>query len=174
MARQACTYFPPHAIAAKRMLARWLVAMQLSLMDVCRPDMNLAATIGDKLRPDELNMLRKAPHQTVFAMHMMSEVITSVHVAPQYTMDMMQNVTTFHDILGGCERLLRTPIPLSYTRHTSRSLAVWLALLPLALWPVISWASVPVVGFMALLLLGIEEVGIQIEEPFGVLALEVI
>jgi predicted membrane chloride channel (bestrophin family) len=28
--------------------------------------------------------------------------------------------TFFHDVLGKCERILKTPIPLSYTRITSR------------------------------------------------------
>jgi predicted membrane chloride channel (bestrophin family) len=29
-------------------------------------------------------------------------------------------------VLGGCERLLTTPIPVSYTRHTTRSLIFFL------------------------------------------------
>lgn len=36
----------------------------------------------------------------------------------------------FADVTGGCERILRTPVPLMYTRHNSRMLAVWLTLLP--------------------------------------------
>lgn len=87
---------------------------------------------------------------------------------------MMSNITTFHDILGGCERILRTPVPLSYTRHTSRLLALWLAVLPMALWPSIGWATVAVAAFMGVVLFGIEEISLQIEEPFGVLALEAI
>lgn len=31
------------------------------------------------------------------------------------------------EVAGGCERLLRTPIPLGYTRHTSRFLMLWYA-----------------------------------------------
>jgi hypothetical protein len=34
------------------------------------------------------------------------------------------------DMQGCCERILRTPIPLSYTRHTSRFMMIWLTLLP--------------------------------------------
>ena len=33
---------------------------------------------------------------------------------------MDENLTALEDMVGGCERILRTPIPLSYTRHTSR------------------------------------------------------
>jgi ion channel-forming bestrophin family protein len=104
----------------------------------------------------------------------MSEVITAMHVHPQLTVDMMGNLTTFHDILGGCERLIRTPIPLHYTRFTSRFLLLWLAILPMGMWDVIGWATIPATFVMAVLLLGIEEIGVSIEDPFGILALEII
>ena len=29
---------------------------------------------------------------------------------------LQENITAFEDCLGGCERILRTPIPLLYTR----------------------------------------------------------
>lgn len=29
------------------------------------------------------------------------------------------------DVTGGCERILRTPVPLMYTRHNSRFLLIW-------------------------------------------------
>lgn len=31
---------------------------------------------------------------------------------------MDDNITTLQDVLGACQRILQTPIPLSYTRHT--------------------------------------------------------
>ena len=46
-------------------------------------------------------------------------------------------------ISGGAERIISTPIPLSYTRHTSRSLMIWLLTLPFALWETFHWATVP-------------------------------
>ena len=47
---------------------------------------------------------------------------------------MDENLTVFADVTGGCERILRTPIPLSTTRHTARFLTIYLMLLPFALW----------------------------------------
>ncbi len=44
------------------------------------------------------------------------QVIQNVHMDPIHQMQMSQNLTFFHDVLGGCERLLRAPIPVSYTR----------------------------------------------------------
>ena len=82
------------------------------------------------------------------------------------------NLTALEDVVGTCERILRTPIPLSYTRHTSRFMIIWLTLLPFALYDSLRWAVVPVCTLLAFLLLGIEEIGVQIEEPFSILDLE--
>ena len=76
-----------------------------------------------------------------------------------------------NDAMGACERLLRTPIPQSYTRHTSRFLTLWCNLLPLALWPALGLGTPLATVFIGFALLGIEDIGVQIEEPFCVLPL---
>ena len=48
---------------------------------------------------------------------------------------------------------------------------IWLALLPFSLWTGCRWLMVPVAGTIAFLLLGIDEIGVQLEEPFGILPL---
>jgi predicted membrane chloride channel (bestrophin family) len=57
-------------------------------------------------------------------------------------------------------------------RHTSRFLIFWLMLLPLALWPEYGWVTVPILALVSFVLLGIEEIGVEIEEPFSILALD--
>ncbi len=95
------------------------------------------------------------------------QIIQSVPMASIHQMQMSNNLTFFHDVLGGCERLLRAPIPVSYTRHTARFLFAWLTLLPFALWDTCHWGVVPVCTGIAAVLCGIEEIGVQCEEPFG-------
>mmetsp|Transcript_10965 Transcript_10965/g.67847 ORF Transcript_10965/g.67847 Transcript_10965/m.67847 type:complete len:414 (-) Transcript_10965:1655-2896(-) len=72
---------------------------------------------------------------------------------------------------GGCERILTTPIPLSYTRHISRSVMIWLLGLPFALAPSMGYVAIPTMFFVSYILFGIDEIGIEIEEPFCVLPL---
>jgi hypothetical protein len=57
-------------------------------------------------------------------------------------------------IAGGCERLLSTPIPLSYTRHCTRSLMIWLLTAPFALYHHCGFMMVPMLFFMSFLMLG--------------------
>jgi hypothetical protein len=49
---------------------------------------------------------------------------------------------------------------------------VWLSLLPFALWETCGWGMVPLTVAISLLTLGVEEIGVIIEEPFSVLPLE--
>lgn len=56
-------------------------------------------------------------------------------------------------------------------RHTSRFLVIWLGFLPFTLWRACHWVMVPAAVLISFLLLGVEEIGVQIEEPFGILPL---
>ena len=67
------------------------------------------------------------------------------------------------------ERLIETPIPTHYTRHISRFLTLWASALPLALWPSMGWATPAASVVIAYFVLGLEDVGAQMEQPFFVL-----
>jgi predicted membrane chloride channel (bestrophin family) len=63
-------------------------------------------------------------------------------------------------------------MPLSYTRFTGRALITWLLALPLALWPLMGWATPPAMLALCYVVLGIDEIGVEIEEPFCILPLQ--
>lgn len=65
-----------------------------------------------------------------------------------------------------CERLVQTPIPQSYVRHTSRFLSLWLLTLPFALCYIVGWWTPFVVWMASWSLCGIQELGQVIEHPF--------
>jgi predicted membrane chloride channel (bestrophin family) len=76
--------------------------------------------------------------------------------------------------LRGCERILGSPIPPTYSRHLSRVLTIWLATLPLGL----MGSGIPAVGtvfatgFTSYVLIGLDEIGMEIEHPFPLLPLQ--
>ena len=72
-------------------------------------------------------------------------------------------------VLAECEKILYTPIPISFTRHTSRILTMWLFTLPFSLWLPLGWCMVPAVFLISWVMLGVDEIGIEIEEPFCIL-----
>lgn len=66
-----------------------------------------------------------------------------------------------------CEKILRTPVPWSYSRHTSRFLSLWIGTLPLALIGTVNkWLVLAFTIAAGYAMLGIEEIGHLIEQPF--------
>ena len=102
----------------------------------------------------------------------LSELTQASDISTNQEWQLHSNLTELHDLLGACERILRTPIPIAYTRHTSRFLIIWLTVLPFALYPKFGMATLAVAPVIALLLAGINEIGIDVEEPFSLLPLE--
>merc|ERR1711968_124213 len=74
-------------------------------------------------------------------------------------------------------RIDKTIGTLVYTRHASRFLTSFLLLMPFALWESAGsywnhWITIPEAYALSFFLFGIEEIGIQTEEPFGILPIE--
>ncbi|MGE5655924.1 MAG: bestrophin family protein [Actinomycetota bacterium] len=78
-----------------------------------------------------------------------------------------QLINIMIDTLGGCERILRTPIPLAYAIHLKQLLLLYCLTLPFQIVNDLSWGTGPVVALISFTLFGIEEIGIEIENPFG-------
>ncbi|MBR8837781.1 MAG: hypothetical protein DSM106950_28185 [Stigonema ocellatum SAG 48.90 = DSM 106950] len=71
------------------------------------------------------------------------------------------------DILGGCERILKTPLPLIYSIRLKQLVLIYCLILPFELVNDLTWWTGPVVAFVSFTLLSLEEIGSEIEEPFG-------
>jgi len=75
-------------------------------------------------------------------------------------------IGTLVDCQGGCERILRTPLPFVYAALIKQILLIYLATLPFVLVAKMGFAAPVAVAVVALGLLGIEEAGVEIENPF--------
>ncbi|CAL8464537.1 g4072 [Coccomyxa elongata] len=142
------------------MLLRWTIAFVRCSMSHVREECNLEAQLRDTLEPHELEQLMAAQHRPGFVLRILSELIWGADLLEGQAMRMDEALTYFGEQIGTCER------------HTSRFLVMWLAFLPFSLWDACHWVTIPASGIIAFLLLGIEEIGVQIEEPFGILPLE--
>ncbi|WZO99771.1 bestrophin family protein [Isosphaeraceae bacterium EP7] len=78
-----------------------------------------------------------------------------------------QNVQRLIDLIGGCERIRSTPLPFVYVVHLRRALILYCYTLPLALVDTYGWLTVPATLLLAYTFFGIEEIGVEIEDPFG-------
>merc|ERR1712187_321611 len=79
----------------------------------------------------------------------------------------LQRLFVLSDTISVCERIFNTPIPLHYSRHLSRVLTMYLSTLPLVLISSLGWKTLAVMVTLCWSLLGIQEIGNMIEEPFS-------
>ncbi len=70
------------------------------------------------------------------------------------------------DIMGACERIVKSPVPLSWSRHTSRLLSIWSLTLPFVLVPLEGFLCIPTVAVICWGIFSIEEIAHILEDPF--------
>ncbi|HSI04762.1 MAG: bestrophin family protein [Myxococcota bacterium] len=71
------------------------------------------------------------------------------------------------DHVGACERIHKTPLPFAYVVHLRRALLIYCMTLPFVLVKPMHFWSVVASALIAFVLFGIEEIGVEIEDPFG-------
>ena len=133
---------------------------------------DLKAALPEK----EAEAIIAAGHRPFRALYLLSRRIEALPLSERQRIEVDKSCVIIGDVCGGTERVYGTPIPLSYTRHTSRFLTVWLFLIPFALYDGFAntWnhtGMIPAAVILAVCLYGIEELSVFLEEPFSILAL---
>lgn len=120
---------------------------------------------------DELESIISSKNRPLWVLQVISEIINQCQISNWDRITMDRNITQCHDNLGVCDRIFKTPVPVAYTRLTSRVLTLWHLVLPFALWEYCRWHTITASFVSSTTLFYIEHVGVVIEEPFSLLAL---
>ena len=80
-----------------------------------------------------------------------------------------ENFTSVTTFFTGCERIKNTPIPFTYNLLLHRTAYLYCFLLPFGLVDSIGFMTPFVVGIVSFTFFGLDALGDEIEEPFGVL-----
>jgi len=172
--RLGCEYFHGRNRMRLDQLCRWICAYAWCLRDHLLQGQTLRESLTGLLTQREIDVLmdNSLENKPMQVLAIISQLINRVSTDPTLRGAMLESVARLEETLADCERILKTPIPRSYTRHTSRFIIAYLTFLPLAMWDETSWGVVPTSGIVAFFLLGIDEIGVQIEEPFSIMPLE--
>jgi predicted membrane chloride channel (bestrophin family) len=174
--RQACTHFTDESAMVD--LLRWVVAFgvcaRLQLEEASLT--TLHRELSGWLSPAELDELQEARHRSHFCLQILSELVEnqrdSIDSAMFSAMD--YNVQALETFLGSSERIFRTPLPLSYTRHTSRCLLLWLSALPIGLYNEIGSEAAIAAPIITFFFIGIDQIAAVVENPFSSLPLRLL
>lgn len=169
LARVAAVYFAG-APELVRSLLSWTSAFAQATMHHLRGKSDMGPAAAD-LPPADVQVVLAEGRLPLAISRRMTAVIAEGHKRrlisdiQQATLD--QNVAILIDVLGGCERIHNTPMPFAYVVHLRRAVILYCLTLPFGLVEKFGWATVPAVLLIAYNLFGVDETGVEIEDPFG-------
>lgn len=102
---------------------------------------------------------------------MMYERVNELYKANKITGEQLyvvdKELKQFSDILGACERIKNTPIPYSYTMYIKKFIFIYILTLPFGFVTIAEYMTVPIVVLISYVLLSVELIAEEIEDPFG-------
>ncbi|DBB06208.1 TPA: hypothetical protein ACH3X3_009754 [Trebouxia sp. C0006] len=171
---QCACWFPEEQQDKLAAVARWTAVLTPLLKMHCRWQTDVHIQLKDRLLPHELAYIVSVKHPPNMAATVLTQLVASANLPEMLQISVDKQIVQYIDSVAACERLQKQPIPVAYTRHTSRFLLWWLTGFPFAAWSSYGWVTPFVTAVVTFLLLGTENIGIQIEEPFEVLPIEAI
>ena len=161
--------FPREDAEVRRFFAKQISNFCLALVEHLRGGVDLDGLIylGDR----ERTRFAEANHIPNLIARRLYERLADGHRAGEISNADFINLGPLHksllDILGACERIKKTPIPFSYAVYLKIFITVYVLLLPFALETAFGWLTVPLGMLVAFALVGVELMGEEIEDPFG-------
>ncbi len=156
----------PEKEQALKLLVAFAVATKLHLRS--QPASDRLAELVSTLQFSKLQTATNPPLEVIF---WISDYLQAKHEQLQislYQMNELQALlNNLVDMLGACERILRTPMPLAYAIHLRQLLFLYCLLLPFQVVGELQWWTAPAIALVSFTLFGIEAIGVEIENPFG-------
>lgn len=147
-------------------LVAYVHALKHHLRDQDRVD-DLAPMIAH----EEIEGLRKESNRPIAILQRQGDRFREAYrknwIHPQHLPVLEQSLISLTDIQGGCERIKSTPIPLSYTSLIHQIVAIYCIALPFGLIKTVGAFTPIVVSIVAYAFYGLDAIGDEIENPFG-------
>ncbi|MCS7227112.1 MAG: hypothetical protein NZ821_09000 [Gloeomargarita sp. SKYB31] len=160
----------PRDRAAKEEAVRWVIAYAIALKNHLRGCFSLEELQG-LLSRDRLLRLAQADHRPLAIAFWLGDYLRwqsqQQRVTSYQFIGLERRLSELVDALGICERILRTPQPLAYSVHLRHLLILYCLSFPFRLVSQLGWGVIPATAIAAFVVLGIEEIALEIENPFG-------
>ena len=161
--------WPEGDTGIRRFMAKHIANFCLALSEHLRDGTRLDKLVF--LHPEEEGYYATKDHVPNFIALRIYQRIAAAHRDGTINEGDYINIKAQHqsllDILGACERIKKTPIPFSYAVYLKVFVSAYCVLLPFGLAETFGWGMVPITMLISFALLGIELMGEEIEDPFG-------
>ena len=117
---------------------------------------------------DELNKVDHVPNKLTSLMY---EKVTHLYnngkIKGEQLFLLDKELKAFTDVVGSCERIKNTPIPYSYSMFIKKFIFTFILTLPIGIATEFHYWTIPIVLLLFYILLSIELIAEEIEDPFG-------
>lgn len=170
LARQLTAYVPADSRSVVLDSTRLLDAFFAVAMQGLRGETDLGV-LGDLLTPEERKKLGPVKARASVILSWVTAHVDGLARSGAITearlLAMDTNLTALVDFHSGCERIARTPIPFAYAQHIKLFVTLWCFSVPFAIVDTMQSYTWVAAAILAFALFGIDEIGVEIEDPFG-------
>ena len=162
--------FLPNSEAEKRNLfSRQISNYCYSLKNHLRDKKNVSELeLSADLTEKELHDINHIPNYIVQKIFSLTKnMYDKKYISDNIYLTIDDQVKQFTDIIGGCERIKKTPIPYSYNIFLKKFIFIYTMTLPLGLATRFDYWSIPISAFVLYILCSLEILAAEIEDPFG-------
>jgi len=164
--------YGPESAAWRREFVAWIAAFPHIVRNSLRGEPP-AAELSHLIGAAETERLAGAVHMPSCAALKLAELLRDACEQQQLDrfafLQMDRERALLIDHVGACERILKTPLPLAYSIKIRRYIALFLILLPFALLNRLhnDWLVPPIMMLVAYPLFSLDQIGIELQNPFS-------
>lgn len=168
--------------AAQERCLMQLMALTVSLKAWLRDTPIDVREIGGRMDPLHIAELNASSCPPLLSIRAINKTVRTNLPAPNYSprtgfddaslgstvlAEASSDLRTLTTAIGVCERIKLTPMTYGYIATLRSFLVLWLGTLPLTLVGEYGWLAPPALSLIAFLFLTVEQMAIEIEQPFG-------
>jgi putative membrane protein len=170
LARQLSSYLDRSSPEVRARAAGLIPALYATIRRYLRNEREWPELAG-KLTAEELATIEQTRCPPVVVARWISDLLVEEATAGRLSEQRLQicdgSLSNLIDFFGAAERIMKTPVPFAYAHHIKGFLTLFCFTVPLALMPQMGWYTGLAAAIVAYALFGIDEIGVEIEDPFG-------
>jgi ion channel-forming bestrophin family protein len=163
------TSFPKEDKQSRHILAKHIANFAIAAKEHLRKGVKLEELVflTDEERAEYKTKSHIPNHISLQIHQAIHRVFRGGGITPEDYLNIKPHTQELLDVLGGCERIRKTPIPFSYAVFIKIFIAVYALLLPFSLVSTFGFWTVPLMMLIFFAFIGIEMMAEEIENPFG-------
>jgi putative membrane protein len=146
------------------MIPNFIFATKESLRD----GVQFSELEGDEAFKDDLKKYKHRPNKIASMMYVrVNELYKSGRITGDQLLNLDKELKDFIDLMGSSERIKNTPIPYSYMMYVKKFIVIYIGTLPFGFVTASGYFTVPIVLIITFVLMSVELIAEEIEDPFG-------